>query len=107
MIGAIEEARGNVSLAASKLGIGRSTFYRYLKKYITAQDKLSEVREKRTDYVEDMLMGAIDKGNVTAMIFYLKTQAKDRGYIEREQREHMGKDGEDAINIKIITSDGP
>jgi hypothetical protein len=33
----------------------------------------------------------IKAGNVTAIIFYLKTQAKDRGYVERQ--ELTGADG--------------
>lgn len=93
MIEAIEAARGNASVAADRLGIGRTTFYRYLNKFATAQQALEETREKRTDHVEDKLMDAIDDGNVTAMIFYLKTQARNRGYVERQYLEHTGKDG--------------
>jgi hypothetical protein len=28
---------------------------------------------------------------MTGIIFYLKTQAKDRGYIERQELDHSGK----------------
>ena len=104
MIEEIEASRGNVSVAADVLGIGRTTFYTYLKKFTTVRQKLDEVRERRHDHVEDRLMDSIDNGNIAAIIFYLKTQCKHRGYIERTQQEHMGKDGDGAIKIRIIKS---
>ncbi len=40
------------------------------------------------DFMESRLLKAIDKGNVTAIIFYLKTKGKDRGYIEPQEIDH-------------------
>ena len=98
MIEAVQLARGYVSDAAHVLGISRKTFYVYMKKYTTVSEALDDERYKRTDYVENQLMKRIDKGDTTAIIFYLKTQAKDRGYVERQ--ELTGKDGE-PINTKV------
>ena len=97
MIEAIEKSRGFVSSAASMCGVSRRTFYRYLEKYATVKEALDDEREKRTDFVENKLMNAINDGNITAIIFYLKTQAKGRGYIERQ--EITGKDGSDLIKV--------
>jgi len=93
IIEAIKEARGFVTVAASKLGCSRTTMYIYLKKYATAATALEDEREKRHDFVESKLMSAINGDNITAIIFYLKTQCKERGYIERYQQEVTGRDG--------------
>jgi hypothetical protein len=44
-----------------------------------------------------MLFKLIKEGNVAATIFYLKTQGKQRGYIERQ--EVTGADGAPIIEI--------
>ena len=90
MIAAIKQAEGFVSKAADILGIGRTTFYRYLEKFVTAKEALEDVREARHDLVENKMMEQIRKGNTAMIIFYLKTQAKDRGYVERIQQELSG-----------------
>jgi len=99
VIKAIEDARGYASKAAELLGVGRSSFYRYLQKFTSAQQALEDTREKRHDYVENKLMKLIDEGNVPATIFYLKTQCKHRGYTERY--EYTGADNK-PIEIKTI-----
>lgn len=113
MIDAIVEAKGILTEAAKKLGCSRQTLYNYMKRYTTVKEAYNEANEKNKDFVEGKLMDAIDKGNVTAMIFFLKTKAKDRGYIERrnyqnvnvnlsdltnEQLEQISK-GEDLLNV--------
>ena len=102
MIPAINEARGFVTKAADILGISRNTFYTYLRKYKTVQQALDDTREKRHEWVESKLMKAIDDGNLTAIIFYLKTQAKHLGYVERQ--EFTGRDGKD-LNIVFTWED--
>jgi predicted transcriptional regulator len=94
VIDAITEAKGFVSDAASILGCSRTTVHDYINKYSTVADALDDVREQRHDRVENKLLDAIDQGNIAAIIFYLKTQCKDRGYVERTQQEITGKDGE-------------
>ena len=49
-------------------------------------------REGLKDFAEGKLMQQIDGGNITAIIFYLKTQAKDRGYIEKVEHEFDAAD---------------
>ena len=93
MINAIREADGFVTKAAELCQVSRTTFYNYLEKFETVKDALVDVREGRHDFVENKLMEAISSGNITAIIFYLKTQCKDRGYVERQQFEHSGAEG--------------
>lgn len=43
---------------------------------------MRDVDEGLIDLSESRLMQAINDGNLTAIIFYLKTKGKSRGYIE-------------------------
>lgn len=91
MISALKESNGFVSKACYILGCSRTHFYNKLKDYSTVQQTLEDIREERNDYVENKLMRQIENDNLTAIIFYLKTQAKGRGYVERN--EVTGADG--------------
>ena len=44
--------------------------------------EVEAINEASLDYVESKLMTAIHNDNITAIIFYLKTKGKKRGYIE-------------------------
>jgi len=90
MIAAIKESEGYAARAADLLGISRSSFYVHLKRFSTAQQALEDTRERRHEWVESKLMKAIKADNLTAIIFYLKTQAKHLGYVERQEIEHDG-----------------
>lgn len=91
MCQAIEKGKGFVSSIAKALEISRASFYNYLEEMPKAQQTLKDVREARHDFVESKMMELIQEKNPTMIIFYLKTQAKDRGYVERS--EITGKDG--------------
>ncbi len=47
-----------------------------------------------------MLDKGMQEGNMTATIFFLKTQGKSRGYIERQ--EITGADGKKLFEVKIL-----
>ena len=91
MISALKEARGFVSHACEILKCSRSHFYVKMRQFVTVQQALEDIREERHDFVENKLMKLIGDDNITAIIFYLKTQAKQRGYVERQ--ELTGPDG--------------
>ena len=100
MIIAIAEAEGYATKAAALLGVSRTSFYNYLKKYATAQQALADTREKRHEWVESKLMQQIKNDNLTAIIFYLKTQAKHLGYVERQEFRHEGK-----VDLTVVNWD--
>ena len=102
VIAALEEAQGYVSKTASLLGCTPKTVYNYRDRFSTVAEAWQGIREKRTDFVENKLQEQINKGNVTAIIFYLKTQAKDRGYIERQELT-----GADGVPLVRVSWDGP
>jgi len=55
------------------------------------QDALNEMMVADLDFVENKLWTLINGGNTAAVLFYLKTKGKDRGYAER--REITGANG--------------
>ena len=92
-IEALKKTLGNVSKACEAVGISRGHFYEWVKEDEAFAQSLKDVREKTVDIAETALQKLIQEGNPTAIIFFLKTQAKDRGY--REGMEHTGADGKD------------
>jgi AcrR family transcriptional regulator len=90
---ALTDARGMVTVAARKLGVSRRTIYNRLEKSEELREALEEARDFTSDVAELKLFQAIEKGEAWAVCFYLKCQAKDRGYVEKQQVEHSGADG--------------
>ncbi len=80
-----KENAGNLSLTADMLGIDRSTLWEWRKKFPELEHKLHDYDESLGDLAESKLIMAINEGNLTAIIFYLKTKHKGRGYIEGQE----------------------
>lgn len=89
---ALRKALGIQAIAAQMLDCEWNTVHRYVKKYKKLQDIVNQSKEVRLDIAESKLMQGINAGIPALIIFLLKTQGKDRGYVERQ--EHTGKDGE-------------
>lgn len=98
VVAAIHGSKGFVTVVGKRLGCSARHVYNLLDKYATARDALADERESMRDFAEGMLYKRIEEGDTTAIIFYLKTQGKDRGYVERQ--EHSGPDG-GAVTIRI------
>lgn len=92
-IKAIIGSKGFVTIIGKRLGCSARHVYNLLEKYPTAREALENEREGMKDFAEGQLFKRIEGGDTTAMIFFLKTQAKDRGYVERTQQEITGRDG--------------
>lgn len=87
MIEALEKSLGVVTTAAKSAGIDRNTHYRWLKDDEEYKQAVENLKDLSIDFAESQLFKQIKEGNTTATIFYLKTQAKHRGYIERQEIE--------------------
>jgi len=87
----IAEKRGNLSAVARSFGKSRTWLYNALNdKYPDLWDIVTEARESLIDDAESELQKQMFKGNIAALIFFLKTQGKGRGYVERQEIEHDG-----------------
>jgi hypothetical protein len=82
-----KQTNGNMAAAARGLGVARVSLWSFVQKRPKLQELLSDLRESFKDNAESALYSAVLAGELTAIIFYLKTQAKDRGYVERQQIE--------------------
>jgi hypothetical protein len=91
----------NISAACRETKIDRSTYYHWLENQDFAQ-AVGDAREAKIDIIEAELFKKVKAGDVTAIIFALKTLGKSRGYIER--KELSGPEGEPlpAPDIKIL-----
>ncbi|CAK0770244.1 hypothetical protein CCP3SC15_400017 [Gammaproteobacteria bacterium] len=91
VIKAIADYKGNVSMVARHFGMSRQTLYKYINDRVTVQAALAEARDTMIDNVESALYSAALAGEGWAVCFFLKTQGKSRGYVERN--EITGADG--------------
>jgi transposase-like protein len=95
---AIKQTAGNVSQMARELGVSRSTVNRRIADNPKLKQLLEDEREELVDIAESSLRREVVLGNITAIIFTLKTQGKSRGYVERQ--EFTGANG-GAIEVAI------
>lgn len=90
---ALEKSLGVVTTACKTVGLDRTTFYRYLQDDPEFKASVDDIENVAIDFAESKLHKQIEKGDTTATIFYLKTKGKKRGYVEKQEHEHTGKDG--------------
>jgi len=100
MLAALSKSLGNVSLAADISGLSRSSHYNWLNEDLDYKLQYEELSERAVDFVESKLFELIEGANrqvvtsegiktikeppnTAAVIFYLKTRGKKRGYVER------------------------
>lgn len=105
---ALEDKMGIVSEACKSIGFARSTFYKWLNEDSEFKAAVDEIQDVALDYVESKLFEKISGVTVkgkgqseegepdvvydlppsdTAIIFYLKTKGKRRGYIEKTEQD--------------------
>lgn len=67
-----------VQVACEKVGVGRATYYRWMKddKEFAQQAKIAHHRGilLMNDYAESQLLKSVKDGNMTAIIFWLKSR---------------------------------
>lgn len=90
-IDAIKGSKGFVTVVGKRLGCTARHVYNLLEKYPTAREALQQEREEIKDFAESQIFKKMEAGDTTMLIFYAKTQMKDRGYVERQ--EVSGPDG--------------
>jgi len=95
---------GNVSAAARSLGVTRNWLDRLISRSDALKQIVHDARQSMCDNAESALNRAVINGEAWAVCFTLKTQAKDRGYVERVQQEVSGRDGQALeINATVKT----
>lgn len=99
---ALEKANGQVYVAARALKCSHTTFYLRFKQFPELREFAQTFKEVITDQVEQVLIKkAIEAQEPWAVTFWLKTQAKHRGYTERQ--EITGANGE-GIKVEYVNN---
>ena len=99
---AIKDKRGNLAAVGRHFGVSRQYISKRVKDSAKLKKAWDEARETMLDNAETELYEQALDGNTSALIFYMKTQGKRRGYVERQ--EFTGKDGDD-LTINFVWKD--
>lgn len=78
---------GNATKSSEAVGISRRTYTNWKKTDPDFAAAIDAVDEEQIDIAESELNKHIKSGNLTAIIFYLKTKGKGRGYVERVETD--------------------
>lgn len=80
----------NIKFACKQVGIGRRTYYKWRAQDPEFLRACEEIDEGIKDDAEYYLQQAISAKDTKALMFYLKTKGRDRGYIEKKETEMSG-----------------
>jgi len=95
LINAIKQGKGIVSHICRGLDISRQAFYQRVNNDEDLQIALDDARQEIIDFAESKLLELIRDGNQNAVMFFLKTVGRDRGYVEKQEIDQTQK----VINI--------
>jgi hypothetical protein len=87
MLDALEKSLGIVTTACQAVGIDRVTHYRWMRADMEYKAAVESIADKALDFAETHLHALIKDKNPAAVIFFLKTKGKARGYVERQEIE--------------------
>ena len=76
---ALQSHMGNIGLAARELGLSRGELADYIVRHPSVMEAKKQIKEFVKDQAEDLLIQQM-RDDPTLLIFFLKTQARDRGY---------------------------
>ena len=99
MIEALRVSLGIVSEAADVCGICRQQHYQWMKDDPVYKEQVDAIGDMAIDFAETALKKKISDGDTTAIIFYLKTKGKRRGFVERSEIDQVG--APPSINIHV------
>lgn len=100
LLACFEKAGGNVTRAAQLAGCTRRLYYKRAANVEGFRELMHDIRESKIDIAEDKLWEHIEMGNPHAIMFYLRTIGKHRGYTTATDVNIDGK-AEIKININV------
>jgi hypothetical protein len=91
MLSALTETLYDVTSACKIADVPRRTFYNWMNEDEEFKQAVEEIPEIVLDVAEQSLLKKIKGGDTIAIIFYLKTKGKKRGYIEKQEIDNNHK----------------
>lgn len=84
LILALEKTLGIITPACQLVGCCRASYQKYYQEDMDFRARVDELSEVQLDFVESKLLESIQNGSDAAIMFYLRTKGKGRGYGEKE-----------------------
>ena len=85
LLKALSNTSGIVASACKAANISRMTYYRWYDEDPDFREKADDIKELQKDFAESLILKKMKEGDTTMLIFYAKTQMKDRGYNELKE----------------------
>jgi hypothetical protein len=95
----LREFSGNMAAVARQFGVTRQAVQDFVRRRVKLQQVANDVRESMKDHAESSLYKAVLDGEAWAVCFFLKTQARDRGYVE------VLEGGAKPLLVKLVRDD--
>ena len=105
LLQALTKSLGIVSTACASVGMSRTTYYKYYNDDEQFKSQVDDISDIAIDFAESQLFELIKGGNITAVIFYLKTMGKKRGYVEKQELD-LGNNFPNNITVEFVSTDG-
>jgi len=100
---AVVGSGGLKTVIAKRLGCSRTTLNKYIEELPDIAEWVGDEDCLLGDTAENQLALQIKEGNLTAIIFYLKTKQQKRGYIEKTQVDNTSSDGSMSADSRAAT----
>lgn len=85
LLKALSNTSGIIASACKAANISRMTYYRWYDEDPDFREKADDIKELQKDFAESLILKKMKEGDTTMLIFYAKTQMKDRGYSELKE----------------------
>lgn len=85
LLNALSNTSGIIASACKAANISRMTYYRWYNEDPDFREKADDIKELQKDFAESLILKKMKEGDTTMLIFYAKTQMKDRGYSELKE----------------------
>ena len=97
VIEVLQATAGIVAHAAKKLGYNRCHLWKKIANSQTLKEAYDSIQEANVDFAESKLLQAINAGDMTGIIFYLKCKGKKRGFVEKAELDVTQRDRQPLI----------
>ena len=105
LLEALEKSLGIVTTACKAANISRDCHYDWLKNDEEYKKRVNEISEIQLDFVENKLIDRINKGDTTAIIFYLNSKGKARGYNRQNEEKRENVKWPSNFTFNIVKND--
>ena len=96
---------GVITSACAIANVSRTSYYSYYRDDNEFAKEVDEVSNIALDFAESKLFDLIKDKNITAIIFFLKTKGRHRGYSERIEYQTIDADNMNLV-VEFVNSDG-